>query len=122
MPNLTGIPGSIPRFPSVVHSLENTGASATMKKALKNCVCPAEMRNSPNTDKLVLRSANSVSDDPACSNSVQNTTLNTISTMAATIISNSALVPTRHDQIGMAMTAMRKVENSARPRIGRPWI
>ena len=42
---------------------------------------------------------------PACSNSVQNTTLKTISTIAATIIWNSTLLPRAHDQIGMPMTA-----------------
>ncbi len=68
------------------HIMENSGASATMKKALKNWVWPAEILNSPKTDRSVFRSANSVSDDPACSNNVQKTVLNTISTIAATII------------------------------------
>ena len=76
---MIGIDGSRPAAASFVHIAAMTGAKATMKKALKNCVCPAEIENSPKIDRLVLRSANSVSDDPACSNSVQKTTLKMIS-------------------------------------------
>ncbi len=61
-----------------------------MEIGLKNWVCGAEMLNRPNTLRSVLRSANRVSDDPACSNSVQKKTLKTISTIAAIIIWNSA--------------------------------
>ena len=86
MPNLTGMVGSIPRLAIAFHIIENSGASMTMKIALKNWVCPAEIENRPKTLMSVLRSANSVSDDPACSNSDQNTVLKVISTIAATII------------------------------------
>ena len=64
----------------------STGASVRMNNALKNCVCPAEMANPPMMCRSVLRSANSVSDVPACSNSVQNTVLNVTRIIAATII------------------------------------
>jgi hypothetical protein len=42
--------------------------------------------NRPNTLRSVLRSANRVSDEPACSNKVQKKTLKTIRTIAAVII------------------------------------
>jgi len=68
--------------------------------------------------RTVLRSANRVSDDPACSNKVQKTTLKTISTIAETIIWNSVLVPFIHDQIRIAGTLMRNVPNRILPMIG----
>ena len=90
-----------------------------MKKALKNWVWPAEILNRPNTLMSVLRSANSVSDEPACSNSVQKTMLKVISTIAAIIIWNSALVPFRNDQMRMPGTATINVPNMILPMIGR---
>ena len=64
-----------------------------MKIGLKFCVCGAEIVNRPNTLRSVLRSANKVSDEPACSNRVQKKTLKTISTIAAVIICASVRVP-----------------------------
>ena len=65
----------------------------TIAMGLKFCVCGAEIENRPKTLLSVLRSANSVSDDPACSNKVQKNTLNVIRTIAATIIWNSSRLP-----------------------------
>src|SRR6185369_3662081 len=107
--------GSSPRFASAFHRIENNGARTTMKKALKNCVWPAEIDQLPNTVRSVLRSANRVSDDPACSNRVQKTTLKTIRTIAAHIIWNSTRVPRKYDQARMAGTPSRKVPNSSLP-------
>ena len=75
------------------HSALKIGANSTIKIGLKFCVCGAEIENRPNTERSVLRSANRVSDDPACSNKVQNTVLKVMSTIAAHIIWNSAFVP-----------------------------
>src|SRR6476469_1195005 len=81
--NFTGIEGSRPRRERPVQSMLISGARITIAIGLKFCVCGAEIVNSPNTLLSVLRSANRVSDDPACSNKVQKKTLNTISTIAA---------------------------------------
>ena len=69
------------------------GANRTMLIGLKFCVCGADRLNSPNTLRSVLRSANSVSEDPACSKSVQKKTLKTMSTIAAVIICASTRSP-----------------------------
>jgi hypothetical protein len=63
----------------------------------------------------VFRSANRISDDPACSNNVQKTTLKTIITIAASIIWNSRLSPALADQIMIPGTAMMNVPNSILP-------
>src|SRR5437868_2022215 len=81
------------RRASAIHKRLINGAKITIEMGLKFCVCGADRLNQPNTLSSVLRSANRVSDEPACSNKVQNTTLKMTSTMAATIIWNSALLP-----------------------------
>ena len=63
-----------------------SGANSTIEIGLKFCVCGAEIVNNPKMLRSVLRSANNVSEDPACSNSVQKKTLNTIKIIAAVII------------------------------------
>src|SRR4051812_33385121 len=93
------------------------GANSTIVIGLKFWVCGAETKK-PNSSRVVLLSAKRVSEDAACSNKVQNVTLKITRMMAATIIWNSCLVPTRHDQIGMPITAARKVTNSTLPRNG----
>src|SRR3954449_3203007 len=85
MENLTGIDGSSPRFARLVQRMLMNGANSTMQIGLKFCVCGADMVNRPNTLRSVLRSANRVSEEPACSNRVQKKTLKTISTIAAVI-------------------------------------
>ena len=86
-----------------------------MKIGLKFCVCGADRLNRPNTLRSVLRSANRVSDDPACSNSVQKKTLKMIRTIAAVIICASVRVPLAKDQMRMPGTATMKVPNSNLP-------
>ena len=113
--NLIGIDGSRPRLARLVHSMLITGAKRTMQIGLKFWVCGAEMLNRPNTLRSVLRSANRVSDEPACSNKVQKKTLNTISTIAAVIICASVRVPFVNDQTRIPGTAMMNVPNSNLP-------
>src|SRR3954463_14729371 len=98
MANLIGIEGSRLRLASQVQSIDMIGANRTMQIGLKFCVCGADRLNRPNTLRSVLRSANRVSDEPACSKRVQKTTLKVISTIAATIIWNSAREPLAQDQ------------------------
>ena len=66
----------------------------------------------------MLRSANSVSDEAACSNKAQKVTLNTTRMIAASIICASTRLPTRAAQTGMPITASRNVANSTLPRNG----
>src|SRR3546814_20351032 len=91
--------GSRLRRASQPHNRVMIGAKITIDSGLKFCVCGADSVNSPNTLSSVLRSANRVRLDPACSNNVQNTTLKVISTIATTIIWNSTLQPLDHHQI-----------------------
>ena len=70
------------------------GAKITIVIGLKFWVCGAEIEDPEKLERVFL-SANRVSDDAACSNRVQKVTLNTTRMMAASIIWNSALVPTR---------------------------
>src|SRR5438270_5776442 len=115
MANLIGIEGSRPRLARPVQSMLIRGASNTMQIGLKFCVCGAEIVNSPNTLRSVFRSANSVSDEPACSNNVQKKTLKTMRTIAAVIICASVRVPLVYDQARMPGTARMKVPNSNLP-------
>src|SRR3546814_17566263 len=92
------------------------GAKITIDSGLKFCVCGADSVNSPNTLSSVLRSANRVRLDPACSNNVQNTTLKVISTIANTIIWNSTLLPLAHDQIRIDGTPIRTAPNKSEER------
>ena len=117
MPNLMGIDGSHPRAARRSQSQLITGANRTTNSALNCCVAAALMRK-PRNDRSVLRSANSVSDEAACSNNVQKVTLNTTRMIAASIIWNSTLLPAFAAQIGMPITAARKVANSTLPRKG----
>ena len=83
-----------------------------------NCCVNGAVTVMPNSSSVVLRSANSVSDDAACSNNAQKVTLNTTRMIAASIIWNSVLLPTLYDQIGMPITAARNTANSTLPRNG----
>src|SRR3546814_20324089 len=69
--NLTGIDGSRLRRASQPHNRVMIGAKITIDSGLKFCVCGADSVNSPNTLSSVLRSANRVRLDPACSTNVQ---------------------------------------------------
>ena len=56
---------------SFTQSMEMSDPMTMMKKGLKNCVCPAVISKMPKTLRSTLRSANRVSDEPACSKSAQ---------------------------------------------------
>src|ERR1700733_8331677 len=62
--NFAGLDGS--RLPSAIHSHANSGARIITKSAGTNWNQLAGKSN-PNTTRLVLRSANRLSDEPACS-------------------------------------------------------
>ena len=72
--------------------------------------------------RSVLRSANRVSEEPACSNRVQKKTLKTMRIIAAVIICASCFVPFAKDQARMPGTAMMKVPNSSLPISGSDAI
>jgi hypothetical protein len=110
--------GSSPRLARNVQSALITGANSTIEIGLKFCVCGAEMENRPNTLRSVLRSANRVSDEPACSNRVQKKTLKMMRIIAAVIICASARVPLAYDQARIPGTLIMKVPNSNFPISG----
>src|SRR5712675_1508757 len=70
MANFVGYDGL--RVPRRIHSHENTGASTTIIAELTDCHAD-ESNAQPKMRLSVLRSAKSVSVDPACSNTPQNT-------------------------------------------------
>src|SRR5262245_1326720 len=72
MPNLVGYDGFL--MPSLIHSSEKTGASATIIAAFTDCH-QVEGNSYPKITLRVDSSANTVSVDPACSNTPQNTAL-----------------------------------------------
>src|SRR5690606_20394591 len=73
MPNFSVGLGSFLRTPSHVHSAAKTGANSRMKAELKDWVWAAFVVRKPLFGSCVLRSAKRFKDEPACSNSVQNT-------------------------------------------------
>ena len=60
------------RVPSFIHSQAKIGARITTQSELMDCHLP-DPNDSPKTSLRVLRSANRVSVEPACSNTDQNT-------------------------------------------------
>src|SRR5580658_1779803 len=67
--NFAGLDGS--RLANAIHSQANSGARIITKSAGTNWNQLAGKSN-PNTTRLVLRSANRLSDEPACSYAAQN--------------------------------------------------
>ncbi len=63
-----------------------------MKAELNDCTWGAEMVKTPSFGSWVLRSAYWLSDEPACSNRVKNTTEAAISTRASPILWRSMVV------------------------------
>ena len=70
---LTGVFGFLPRSPSLLHSIENSGASSTMKSGLSDWNQPVGTVKLP-TERSVYRSANRFRRPPACSKAAQNIT------------------------------------------------
>src|SRR3546814_16448652 len=103
--------GSRLRRASQPHNRVMIGAKITIDSGLKFCVCGADSVNSPNTLSSVLRSANRVRLDPACSNNVQNTPLKLISPIAPPIIWISTLLPLAHDKLSIAAPTIRNAPN-----------
>ena len=111
-------PGATLRRASALHKMLMIGAKMTIESGLKFWVCGANSEKRPKTDRSVLRSANSVSEEPACSNNVQKTTLKVTRIIATTIIWNSWRLPFTYDQTRIAGTPIRKDPNSNLPISG----
>ena len=113
--NFTGVDGSRPRLPSAVHSQAKPGASKKINSGFSAPYCDA-VSVRPNTSRSITRSANRVIEAAVCSNSDQNTTLLTISTINAIMRRRStALQPVLINAISPTNTAIDKLFSN-RPR------